>query len=78
MAVNNSKVNKEIGNRNTRLPVAVEPGMVQMLDLFLPLVPSPTRIEILYSQNGQTTLLSIDLTDILPDLHIVKPENPEQ
>jgi hypothetical protein len=78
VAVNNSKVNKEIGKRNTQLPVVVEPGKVLVLDLFLPLVPSPSKIEILYSQNGQSTQLSIDLLEVLPDLHIVKPDDSRE
>lgn len=78
VAVNNSKVNKEIGNRNTQLPVVVEPDQVLVLDLFLPLVPSPSKIEILYSQNGQSNLLSIDLLKVLPDLHIIKPDDLQQ
>jgi len=78
VAVNNSKVNKEIGNRHTELPVVVEPGKVAMLGLFLPLVPSPSKIEILYNQNGQSTLLSIDLLKVLPDLHVVNPDDSQE
>lgn len=78
VAVNNSKVNKEIGKRNTQLPAVVEPDQVLVLDLFLPLVPSPSKIEILYNQNGQNNLLSIDLLKVLHDLHIVKPDDSQE
>lgn len=69
-AVNNSKVNAEIGRRHTALPVSVAPGTAVALDLFFPLAPSPDRLQLLYTDGRGEHVLVIDLKAALAGLHL--------
>ena len=69
-AVNNSKVNTEIGRRHTALPVSVAPGTPVALDLFFPLAPSPDRLQLRYSDSRGEHVLVIDLKAALAGLHL--------
>ena len=68
--VNNSKVNDEIENRQTTLPLQVEPGESQALDMFFPISPSPLRVRIDYHDaTGEHTLV-LDTSTALHGLHL--------
>lgn len=73
-AVRNSKVNAEIVRRSSLLPLAVEPGAVQALDLLVPLAPSPQRVEIDYQDAGGSHRLDLDVRAALAGLHLGAPE----
>ncbi|NNF51423.1 MAG: hypothetical protein HKN59_03195, partial [Gammaproteobacteria bacterium] len=45
---NNSAVDKEIQQRQSVLPITLAPGEQPVLDLFFPIAPSPTHLEITY------------------------------
>ena len=47
--VRNSQVNNRIKERQSKLPAPIAAGEEQALDLFFPLSPSPTRIQITYA-----------------------------
>lgn len=69
-AVNNSKVNAEIGRRHTALPATAEPGEPLALDLFFPLAPSPARLQLTYVDAAGEHRLAIDLAAALAGLHL--------
>jgi len=72
--VNNNKVANEIENRQTDLPLALSAGDATTLDVFFPLSPSPTRIEISYSDADGQHLLTINTAETLDGLHLRVPE----
>ena len=68
--VNNSKVNTQIEQRQTTLPVEIPASEQAHLDVFFPLAPSPQRVELVYTDvTGEHTLV-IDTRDALDGLHI--------
>lgn len=72
--VNNSKVNGQIEVRHTALPVEIPENEEVNLDIFFPLAPSPTRIELIYADdNGEHTLI-MGTSSVLSGLHIDTPE----
>jgi len=75
-AVNNSKVNGEIGRRHTVLPASAAPGQSLALDLFFPLAPSPDRLEIRYEDGQGEHRLAIDLRQPLAGLHLGTTATP--
>jgi hypothetical protein len=68
--VNNSKVNKEIELRQTRLPVEIPAGEEVGFDVFFPLAPSPKRVELTYTDVAGESALVIDTSAALDGLHI--------
>ncbi len=81
--VNNAQVNGEIQRRQTVLPVAMSRGESARLDLFFPLTPLPSRVEIVYADAGGEQRLAIDTRTALAALHLDPTptlehrENPE-
>ena len=68
--VNQSKVNKQIQLRQTELPLQLEAGEELALDMFFPIAPSPTTIELTYTDLVGEYLLVIDTSMALDGLHI--------
>jgi hypothetical protein len=71
-AHNMSVVSDEIRKRHTRLPRELQPGERQELDLFFPLAPSPSIVEIRYRLKDSHHTLTLDTSKVLAGLHIVK------
>jgi hypothetical protein len=69
-AVNNSKVNGEIGRRHTPLDASAPAGQELALDLFFPLAPSPQRLELEYADAQGQHVLAVDLREALAGLHL--------
>lgn len=68
--VNGQKVAKEIDVRQVDLPLRLQPGETQYVNLFFPLSPSPQRVEISYRAHQTDQLLSVDTKTALSGLHI--------
>lgn len=68
--VNNSRVNGEIERRQTKLPLQVESGDSQPLDLFFPISPSPRRVRIDYHDAAGEHSLVLDTSAALQGLHL--------
>jgi hypothetical protein len=68
--VNHSKVNTQIEQRQTLLPLDVPAGDELMLDLFFPLAPSPGSIELAYSDTTGEHVIVVDTRAVLSGLHI--------
>jgi hypothetical protein len=75
--VNNSKVANEIEDRQTNLPLTLSADDATAMNFFFPLSPSPTRIEISYSDADGQHLLTINTAEVLDGLHLRAPE-PEK
>lgn len=71
--MNNSAVNNEIEQRQTVLPLNVEPGTEIQTDLFFPISPSPKQVELVYSDSNGEHRLVIDTSKVLQGLHIQGP-----
>ncbi len=67
---NNRKVDEEIQQRGTQLPMTVAPGEQATLDIFFPLAPSPTHLELSYGDSGAAQVLTLDLGAALKGLHL--------
>lgn len=74
---NNGKVAAEIENRHTKLPLTLATEGGAALDIFFPVSPSPVRIEIKYSESGDTHLLTINTAEALDGLHLRAPDQEE-
>ncbi len=72
--VNNSKVNVTIEARQTPLPLQVEPGSTQVLDLFFPIAPSPIEVRIDYTGASGENSIVLDTRDALQGLHLAPEE----
>ena len=70
--LNHSKVNEQIGLRQTLLPLEIPAAEEHELDLFYPLAPSPQRVEVTYTDNTGDHTLVIDTSTALNGLHIVE------
>ena len=70
----NNEISEEIENRSTSMPVKISTGESYALDLFFPLAPSPTAVEIHYTSNEIQHSLIIDTTDSLHRLHLPPPK----
>ncbi len=68
---NNRKVNKEIIRRQTMLPIEIPQSQEIPIDLFFPLVPSPTHLEIIYTDTENNYHLIVDTQEALNGLHLV-------
>ncbi len=72
--INNQEVGEQIYSRHTLLPAVLTAAQEQRLDLFFPLAPSPSQIEITYvDSRGQHTLI-IDTQAALEGLHLAQVE----
>lgn len=69
--VNNSKVNSEIIRRQTVLPLALPSSDEVSAKLFFPLSPSPTHVEVIYTDTEGEYRLVIDTQEALDGLHLV-------
>ncbi|MDJ0941583.1 MAG: hypothetical protein QNJ00_17600 [Woeseiaceae bacterium] len=72
--VNNGKVNKEIGLRQSMLPRTIAAGEVAALNLFFPIAPSPASVEVAYADADGEYVLAIDTTAPLDGLHLPKDD----
>lgn len=72
--VNNSKVANEIEDRQTNLPLTLSADDATAMNIFFPLSPSPSRIEISYSDADGQHLLTINTAEALGGLHLRAPE----
>ena len=68
--VNNSKVNRRIESRRTRLPAVLQEAQDRSLDIFFPLAPSPQHIELTYVDSQGPHILVIDTQTALDGLHL--------
>ena len=68
--VNNSKVNRRIESRQTRLPAMLQAAQGKGLDIFFPLAPSPRHIELTYVDSQGRHILVIDTHTVLDGLHL--------
>jgi hypothetical protein len=68
--VNSKKVDAEISNRQTNLPLTLEAGDFKAMDVFFPLAPSPKELVVSYSADGNSHELVIDTGDVLDGLHL--------
>lgn len=69
--VNNRKVNSEIIRRQTVLPLALPSSDEVSAKLFFPLSPSPTHVEVIYTDTEGEYRLVIDTQEALDGLHLV-------
>ena len=74
----NKEISEEINNRATALPIEISTGQSYALDLFFPLAPSPTAVEINYTANEVQHSLIIDTTNSLRSLHLPPPRPPRE
>lgn len=73
--VNNSKVNTQIEQRQTVLPLEVAANEDLALDVFFPLAPSPKMVELVYTDATGEHRLVIDTSTALDGLHIDAPQD---
>ena len=76
-AVNNEKVDEQIGLRQTSLPLTLEPGTQQKMDVFFPVTPSPRAVRISYDAEGGSDVLEVLTGNALSGLHVVKSRRDE-
>ena len=72
--MNNSAVNSEIEERQTLLPLTLEPESKKQADVFFPISPSPRRVVLAYSDSNGEHRLVIDTGKVLKGLHIQGPD----
>ena len=70
-SANNAKVNKEIIRRQTVLPIEIPSSQELPADLFFPLTPSPTHLEIIYTDTENNYHLIVDTQEALNGLHLI-------
>lgn len=71
-AVHNGQVNSEIERRRSRFPAVVPATQTQNLDIFFPLAPSPSHVEISYVDAQGEHRLDLDTHKSLAGLHLGK------
>ena len=69
-AVRNAQVHNRIEQRSTDLPLTLQAGQTLPLDLFFPLAPSPTRLQVTYRDAAGEHTLDLDTTTALAGLHL--------
>ena len=72
---NRNKVAREIRKRHTFLPVTINSNEDLLLDIFYPLAPSPTQLEITYMVGGVEETLVVNTSEALNGLHLFQDEN---
>lgn len=70
-AVNESQVSQEIEQRQTPTPMLLEPGPQARLVTFVPVTPSPQRVEVHYLDQGRPRTMTLDTQLALNGLHLV-------
>ncbi len=70
-SANNEKVNKEIIRRQTVLPIEIPSSQELPADFFFPLTPSPTHLEIIYTDTENEYRLIVDTQEALNGLHLI-------
>ena len=70
--INRKKVAEEIEKRHTALPVNIKSHENLSLDVFFPLAPSPTQLEITYMIAGVKETLVVNTSKALNGLHLVQ------
>jgi hypothetical protein len=73
--VNNSKVNNEIELRQTLLPLEIPANENLGVNIFFPLAPSPSVVELIYVDATGEHSLIIDTSEALDGLHIDAPKD---
>jgi hypothetical protein len=73
--VNNGKVNKQIKSRQTVMPLDLQGKSETILNVFVPLAPSPRQVEITYLDSAGTHTLRIDTRAALDGLHLADAED---
>ncbi len=68
---NNKRVNKEIIRLQTVLPLEIPSSQALPVDLFFPLAPSPTHLEIIYTDTENEYRLIVDTRGALNGLHLI-------
>ena len=68
--VNQSKVNNQIELRQTAMPLDLAAREEQTLDIFFPIAPSPTKVELIYTDTSGERRLVIDTRTAMDGLHI--------
>jgi len=68
--VNGQKVARQIADRHTQLPLVLHPGESQNVTFFVPMSPSPQKIEIYYRAQQRNHFLEVDTGLALQGLHI--------
>ncbi|HJW46279.1 MAG TPA: hypothetical protein VJ484_07285 [Lysobacter sp.] len=76
-AARNHKVEKQIQVRRTMLPVTVAPGEEVLLDVFVPIAPSPKAVRIAYHDGEAEGRVEIDTRQVLAGLHLPPPANAQ-
>ncbi|MDH3767620.1 MAG: hypothetical protein OES99_04115 [Gammaproteobacteria bacterium] len=67
---NNSVVDFEINERQTPLPFEISGNTAKPVNVFYPISPSPTRIEIAYEDNQGSHTVFLDTQAVLDGLHL--------
>lgn len=71
--INNSKVNDQIGQRQTPLPLAIPATEERALNVFFPITPSPKKMQLAYTDAAGAHSLVIDTRAALDGLHLDTP-----
>ena len=69
-ASQNSEVNNEIKRRRTELPIKLEPNESVNLDVFFPIAPSPSHLDVHYQIGESANQLRIHTQRELAGLHL--------
>lgn len=69
-SVNNNRVDDEIQRRSTHLPMMLPADQDTVIDLFFPITPAPSQVEVSYSVNGIQHTVVIDTRVALAGLHL--------
>lgn len=77
-SANNQAVDKEIKSRQTNLPIELAPGEQPLLDLYFPIAPSPSHLEVVYRHGTDLHSLTLDLREALEGLHLQSLSDSEQ
>ena len=68
--VNNSKLDDEIKDRQTRLPITLDGREQYRAQIFYPVSPSPKQIEVTYHDSSGSHTLVLDTRGVLDGLHL--------
>jgi hypothetical protein len=68
--INNSRVDDEIQNRRTVLPITVSPGQELPIDVFFPIAPAPVQVNLFYVDDESEHQLIFDTRAVLAGLHL--------
>lgn len=75
---NNSKVAKEIEQRQSVMPITLQPGESRNIQVFFPVAPSPQAIRLIYQAAEDVQLLEVDTGEVLAGLHYADPNAPSR